>query len=347
MERKSVWQSFWTWLVIAVIAIGLTVFGIWQYHQHQTTTHHKQAQTQAKSGTHSSSNSTPSKNQTSSANNKSSSSNQKQSSNPSSKNNKSSQNQSTQSKGNPSSSNKKQTNPSSKNNSGSSSSSSGKNGKKTTPKLVWGIDTASKINSSFYQCVTKNYGKPVVVGRYMLSEQGVYTGLNQNEVKFLHRKGVKILPIYNKFSNASGKSHGVTVAHQAIQRAKKLGVPKGSYLAADIELQKQVNAGFLMGWTQTILNAGYKPSIYGNFVSGHLNHAYNQASSNSSTVKNHLMLWTNQPSIGITTKSNAPNQFNATSPNHSQTDVWQYGINGNKCNIDTDLIKGSILNSLW
>lgn len=217
----------------------------------------------------------------------------------------------------------------------------------TYPKIAWGFDTVHVVNSSFYKKVETNYGKPVFVGRYMTTKQGVYSGLTKSEIKNLHHKGIKILPIYDHFTNAKSSSQGKKVAQQAIQQAKRLGIPKGTYIVADIEINKPVDYNFLISWTKTLLNAGYKPGIYGNFSDGSINGAYKQAIQKSKQVNSHLMIWTDQPIIGVTGKAKAPKQFKAKSPNLKETFVWQYGINGRKSNIDSDLINGKILRNLW
>ncbi|WEG10921.1 DUF1906 domain-containing protein [Pullulanibacillus sp. KACC 23026] len=220
-------------------------------------------------------------------------------------------------------------------------------GSSSNPKIAWGIDTTSKINSSFYQCVSSNYGDPDFVGRYMTTKSGVYSGLSKSEVTYLHDKKIKILPIYNQFTNAKGSKQGTDVAQKAINRAKDLGIPKGTVIAADIEKGDPINSAFIISWTKTMEDAGYKAGLYGNLPNSPLKTAYTDAENQSKAVKNDLILWSNQPSGDTTTKSKAPTSFKADSPNQSQTFVWQYGLEGKKCNVDTDLMKGNLLNNLW
>lgn len=235
---------------------------------------------------------------------------------------------------------------------GTSSGSSNNSGKgnSNSPKLAWGFDTTSTVNSSFYQCVASSYGKPVFVARYLDSKQGVYTGLTKSEVSFLHTKNVKILPIYDLNANATGSQQGTTHAKQAIKLANSLGMDKGTYITVDVEKGITIDSNFLISWTKTLENAGYKPGLYGDLTSSSLITAYNQASKQNQSVKNDLIIWTNQPIIGIKGKSNVPSSFKGASPNQNQTLVWQYGISNqpkSKCNIDTDLAKGTILKNLW
>lgn len=236
----------------------------------------------------------------------------------------------------------KQDGSSGKGNTGSST-----NKKPSHPKIAWGIDTTSKVNSSFHRCVVDHYGHPAFVGRYMYSNQGVYTGLSKSEVNDLHKQGIKILPIFDKFSQAKGNKHGSQIAQNAIKRAKQLGIPKGTYIFADIEKSKPTDSQFIIGWTKTLDKAGYEAGVYGNLASGKLSGAYKSASKQSSFVKSRLKLWTNQPIAGSKLEKQAPNHFKAQSVNLNQTILWQYSINGSKCNVDTDLIKGKSLKRLW
>lgn len=213
--------------------------------------------------------------------------------------------------------------------------------------LKWGVDTASTIDQSNYQCISKNYGSPVFAGRYLGNNGDVSTGLTKDEVKFLHDKKVKILPIHNHFTKATGLKNGQAEAKEAIKLAKDVGVKEGVVLAADIEPKFPVDADFLIGWTKTMLDNHYKPGVYGDFGNKDLKNAYAEASKKDKAVKENLILWTNQPSIGVTSKKKAPDKFKGTTPNGDQTLAWQYGIESKKCNIDTDIGKGSLLDVLW
>lgn len=211
-------------------------------------------------------------------------------------------------------------------------------------KILWGVDTASKVSNSFYQCVDKNYGKPDIWGRYMDSKTNISTGLTKKEASFIHQKGGKILLIFNHFSNATGYHNGVSAAHTAISDAKNLGVPKGTALFADVEPTYSVDASFLTGWAKTLSASPYKAGLYGDFSKGSdLQKAYQ---SSRKKLDDSPILWTNHPRPGITSAKKAPDFHPATSET-SATLAWQYGIGAKKCNIDTDLAQSGILQYLW
>ncbi|GGH78758.1 ribosomal protein S25 [Pullulanibacillus pueri] len=222
-----------------------------------------------------------------------------------------------------------------------------KDHKTDVSKLQWGIDTAKTINKSAYQCIEKNFGKPQIAGRYLVGKEGINAGLTKEEVKLLHDKGVKVLPIYNNFTNATGKDRGQSIAKEAIKAAKEIGVKKGTFIVADIEPKTPVDADFLIAWTKTIKDSNYKAAIYGDLEDDNLKDVYKKASNNSDAVQQHLMLWTNGPNIGITGKEKAPDKFNGASPNKDHTYAWQYGIESKQCNIDTDLFTGQVLEFVW
>lgn len=211
-------------------------------------------------------------------------------------------------------------------------------------KILWGVDTASKVTDSLYQCVTDHYGKPRIWGRYMESKGNISTGLTQNEVSFIHEKGGSILLIYNHFTDATGYDNGVSEGKMAISFAKNLGVPKGTALFADIEPTYPVNADFIRGWVKTLSSSSYKVGMYGDFSK---NSKLRKANHSAAKHLHHKpILWSDQPRPGITGKPKAPDYHPAT-PNSSKNLAWQYGIGAKKCNIDTDLARSEIQSYLW
>ncbi|MGV3488160.1 MAG: glycoside hydrolase domain-containing protein [Tuberibacillus sp.] len=215
------------------------------------------------------------------------------------------------------------------------------------PAISWGVDTASKIDQKWLQCVNKNYGKPIFAGRYLGSNGDASTGLSKEEIQYLHGQKIKILPIHNKFNKATGLENGQAEAKEAVQLAKAIGAKNGIIIVADIEPKYPVNADFIIGWTKTILDNKFIPGVYGNLDKDELKNAYSEAAKKDQTVKEKLILWTNQPMIGITNAQKAPKEFKGATPNADKTYAWQYGIEGKQCHIDTDIAKGNLLELLW
>ena len=215
------------------------------------------------------------------------------------------------------------------------------------PTIVWGVDTASSVDQAFLQCVKKNYGAPTVFGRYLETKGDVSVGLTKEEVVLLHQQGIKILPIFNHFKEAVGYDRGVAEAKEAIAYAQKLGIPKGVAIFADIEPTYPVDEAFIRGWVDTLASSPYKPGIYGVLTpDSKLSTAYQAAASKNKNLQTQTILWSSNPDPGVTAKNKAP-AFQPGAPKNITISIWQYGIDGKSCNIDTNLIQSTVLDQLW
>ncbi|WHX98428.1 glycoside hydrolase domain-containing protein [Neobacillus sp. DY30] len=213
--------------------------------------------------------------------------------------------------------------------------------------ILWGVDTASPLDQAFLQCVVDNYGKPSVFGRYLDTKEGVSAGLTPEEVELLHQQGIKIIPIYNHFTNATTYERGTLEAQAAIAYAQQIGIPEGKAIFADIEPSYPVDEAFIRGWVDTLLGSPYKPGIYGVFThESPLNTAYTAAIFSNQNVQSQTIIWSSNPDPGVTPQANAP-QFQPGAPENIPVSIWQYGIDGETCNIDTNLIQSNILDFLW
>jgi hypothetical protein len=213
---------------------------------------------------------------------------------------------------------------------------------------LWGVDSASAVDESFYKCITSNYGSPVAFGRYLGTKEGVSFGLTSEEFKFLQNEGIKIIPIYNHFTDATTYEKGVQEAAVAISLAKELGIPEGVYIFADIEPDYPVDSKFILGWYDTISKSPYSPGIYGVFSNEQeLTVAYKEVISSNENLQDELITWhSGSPLIGVTSEEEAPT-FSPEVPEFVSVSIWQYGIDGDQCNIDTNLINPTLINQLW
>jgi hypothetical protein len=215
------------------------------------------------------------------------------------------------------------------------------------PQILWGVDTASKLDQAFLQCVVDNYGKPSVFGRYLETKEGVSAGLTPEEVELLHQQGIKIIPIYNHFTNATTYENGAHEAQAAIAYAQQIGIPEGNAIFADIEPTYPVDENFIRGWVDTLLGSPYKPGIYGVFTNDSaLTAAYQAAIASNQNVQSQTVIWSSNPDPGVTPQANAP-EFQPGAPANVPVSIWQYGIDGEICNIDTNLIQSTVLDFLW
>jgi hypothetical protein len=215
------------------------------------------------------------------------------------------------------------------------------------PQILWGVDTASKLDEAFLQCVVDNYGKPSVFGRYLETKEGVSAGVTPEEVELLHQQGIKVIPIYNHFTNATTYESGAQEAQAAIAYALQIGIPEGKAIFADIEPTYPVDEAFIHGWIDTLLVSPYKPGIYGVFTNeSALTAAYQATIAANQNVQSQTIIWSSNPDPGVTPQANAP-EFQPGAPEYVPVSIWQYGIDGETCNIDTNLIQSNILDFLW
>ena len=215
------------------------------------------------------------------------------------------------------------------------------------PQIQWGIDTANLVDDAFYKCVIDNYGKPGFVGRYLETKQDISTGLTSEEATYLHKQGIKIIPIFNHFTNATSYKNGVAEAKEAISYAQKIAIPKGVAIFADIEPKYPVDEGFIRGWVDTLVSSPYKPGIYGVFTKENsITSSFQTAATKNENVQKYTIIWSSNPEAGITTKIKAP-KFQPNTPQNVKASVWQYGMDGKTCNVDTDLVQINGIQFLW
>jgi hypothetical protein len=220
-------------------------------------------------------------------------------------------------------------------------------------KLLWGVDSCKPITSDvtahggMYAQVARYYGSPDFWGRYMTTTYNC-PGMSSTEIAGAAFRNFGILPIYNDYDcNAvRGYKAGLQYATEATAAAGRLGIPEGRALAVDIEPYGEqcpgaanVDAGFIEGWYDGVMNASYIPLFYGNGTSGsEFGNAWCNAITQRPEVAVDSFLWTFQPSlVGRWTKAKAP----AFTPNHpacgGKFDVWQYVLStGNKPDVDSD-----------
>lgn len=222
-----------------------------------------------------------------------------------------------------------------------------KKDKQDDNEMNWGVDSASYTDQDMLACVVENFGPPKIWGRYLGTKENVSIGLDQAEIKLLQENNIKILVIYNHFTDATGYDNGRNEAKKAIELANELGVPEGVALFADIEPAYPVNQDFIIGWMDELLDSPYQPGVYGVFSEEQaLFSAFAEASQANAKVNENVLVWSAFPQEGITTQKEAP-EFAASGTEGSRLVGWQYGIEAESCNIDTNLFKGSILEYLW
>ncbi len=213
--------------------------------------------------------------------------------------------------------------------------------------LHWGVDSASLTTEDMLACVTGTFGSPEIWGRYLGDKEGVSEGLTSDEIELLHSNDIKILLIWNHFVDATGFENGKAQAEEAIQMAQEMGVPEGVALFADIEPDYPVDSEFIRGWYETMAESPYPPGIYGVFdPQQELYVALEQAGQDNEDLLANTYIWTASPNIGITTEENAP-EYKPEAPENSLIGGWQYGLDAQECNIDTNLFHSDLLDVVW
>lgn len=215
------------------------------------------------------------------------------------------------------------------------------------PNEIWGVDSAARATQDLYNCVNRSFGKPAFWGRYLTTVPNVSDGLSESEIGFLHRNGVRILPIYNDFSSATGYRNGRVAASNAIFHARRLGIPKAKFLFANTERTFEIDEAWIRGWVDAMYPSGYRPGIYADPSTIAFNRAYCTAASNNEQVSKQLVIWSQEPTPGPTSKTDAPAFKPVAPPCLANVWGWQYGENAEACPIDTNLIEPRLYESLW
>ena len=211
----------------------------------------------------------------------------------------------------------------------------------------WGVDSAENVTEDLFQCVIRNFGYPKFWGRYLVRVPGFSEGLTKQEISFIRSKGVKLLPVYNSFQEAKGYGQGKKAANSAIYNARKLGIPEGVPLFANIEQFFQIDGEWIRGWTETILKSGYRSGIYNDPASGGFNEAFCNAAQEDEKIRELNILWSAQPELEPSGPQNPPVYQPKTPDCGGNVWVWQYGREVISCPIDTNLANSSLVNILW
>jgi hypothetical protein len=214
-------------------------------------------------------------------------------------------------------------------------------------RYIWGVDSAVAVTTDLYSCVLKNYGKPSYWGRYLTRVPNASEALTKEEVQLIHNSGTKILPIYNNFSEAVGYDKGRVVAKNTIFQAKRLGIPIGTVLFANVERFFNVDRDWIKGYVFAMFTSGYKAGIYHDPVQGGFSTAYCQAVQENKEVANQLILWSAEPLPGVTKARQAPRYQPKKPPCSANVWGWQYGRDSQTCPVDTNLIDRRLFNQLW
>lgn len=211
----------------------------------------------------------------------------------------------------------------------------------------WGVDSAKKVTKKSYDFVLKRFGKPSYWGRELVAMPDKKDVLTKEEVKLLHNSGTKILPIYSNFTRAVGYRDGHVVAQNAIYSARRLGVPSGKVLFANLEKSLEIDEAWIRGFIDGIFQSGYRPGFCQNPINGKFSSAYSNAVQNDNKVASQTVLLSVEPERGATKARNAPH-FRPNKPKgKGNVWGWQYGRESDTCPINTNLVNQQLFDALW
>lgn len=211
----------------------------------------------------------------------------------------------------------------------------------------WGVDSAASVDKALYDCVLKHFGKPLYWGRYLVTAPNAAEGLTREEIALIRNSGTKIMPIYSNFKSATGERQGRTVANNMTFLAKKLSIPRGKILFANIERYFAVDASWITAYINTMYNSDYKAGIYFDSLEKNFQIGYYEAISKNKNLANNVVLLSARPEAGISKANNAPRFRPAKPPCQANVWGWQYGRNAKECPIDTNLINQRLFDLLW
>jgi hypothetical protein len=223
------------------------------------------------------------------------------------------------------------------------------------PDVLWGVDSVETITQAFLDEISTTYGKPDFFGRYL----GGDYGMTADEVAIAHNNDIQILVVDQSFGPTStdllGYDYGKDAAENAINNAQALGIPDGVAIFANVEYNSIIDSGWIEGWFDTLTASIYVPGYYANPVYNNPDNpdldfesAYCEAVSLNSQLGTDAIIWTNQDSLGVSSKAEAPAWAPIGPACNPSAPVlaWQYGLaDGSSPNVDTNLALSTL--PLW
>jgi hypothetical protein len=229
-------------------------------------------------------------------------------------------------------------------------------------RLLWGVDSCQALTndpsggSGLLPQVKTFLGAPDFWARYLPNTANC-GGLSASEIAAAHANHMGILPIYNDYdcSAVSGNGTGASYAEAAVRWLQNDLIPQGTAIAIDIEPvgaacpgAANVDTGFIQGWYDVLIKAGYVPTYYGNTAPGSaFANAWCATTHQRPEIANNSFLWSFEPSLGaVYGKGNAPayNPYSTGCPGHYA--AWQFILSaGSTPDVDQDEVSSDV--PLW
>ncbi len=208
-----------------------------------------------------------------------------------------------------------------------------------------GVDTVLQANDLLqnnlihFDWVAKNKSYPNFWGRYLTGENR----LTKEEIKFLHSKGCKIVPIYKdsepKETEEQGKIHAKKIAIIAME----LGITEGTAIFLELPETFKITRDYLKGYALGMFSEGYVPGFKANTDAKYIFDAeYSRGTRSDNELFKKCLIWSVSPNIKQyerTTNSHFihPDYWGPFAPSGITRDdiaIWQYGIQCHPINDD-------------
>lgn len=224
--------------------------------------------------------------------------------------------------------------------------------------LFFGVDSSVPAdnvlqnNLTQFDWVTRNKAYPNFWGRHIEGD----TPLTKEEIRFIHRKGCKIVPIYRSDEPKQTEAQGKAESKKIALRAVELGIPKGTAVFVELADTEPAKQQYLFGLANGLLAAGYIPGFKANTDSLYgFDGEYSRAMTQHPQVFEQCLVWATAPKPeeydGITTSHFIhPDKWIPFAPScitRNDIALWQYGSNchpiyddaGKKTCFHIDLVK--------
>ena len=208
--------------------------------------------------------------------------------------------------------------------------------KKFAKRLLFGVDSKTRAddllqnNIDEFEWVVKNKIYPNFYGRYVSGDDR----LTVEEIKYLHKKGVKIAPIYSEMSEKMTEDQGESMARRMDAQVLELGIPEGTVVFLEIDDNEAISTEFIRGFSRTVADNGYIPGFKANTDARFaFDREFSRGMQTSKDLFELCIIWATTPTIDeynkITTSHLIhPDEWKPFAPSgitRREIAVWQYG----------------------
>ena len=217
---------------------------------------------------------------------------------------------------------------------------------KTVNRLLFGVDSEIQANDLLqnnieeFEWVVRNKVYPNFYGRYLTGANA----LTKDEIKFLHRKGCKIAPIYTYEGEKRTEEQGAILAKKIDIRALELGIPMETAIFLELGENESVTRDFMKGFAESLIAEGYTPGFK---TSTDAKFSFDREFSRGMQTKRDIfkkcLIWSVSPTLpdydAMTTSHLIhPDNWTPYAPSaltRADIAIWQYGVNCHPIEDDT------------